>query len=312
LNYLDFAHAVIGLMNIPEPWSLSVERTNWKVGRFNINILMLGIVHESIAFPLLWLMLDQKGNSNTSERIELFERFFQFFGEHQVDFLAADREFIGCDWFCYLLIYAPYKFRIRLKANTKIGSGKRALKASVLFAHLKVGETQILSSKRAVWGHSLYVCAVRLQDNSLLLIATPSCPKTALEDYARRWPIETLFGSFKSRGVRLEDTHISAPERLSKLLALLTLALCWCVLTGQMLAQRKPLKIKKHGRLEQSLFRDGFDHLRSIMLHLESEGEAFLEAINLLSGHSENFLADSPAHGYRKLFSFLSCTVKDC
>jgi hypothetical protein len=40
LNYLNFAYAVIGLMNIPEPWSLSVERTNWKVGRFNINILL--------------------------------------------------------------------------------------------------------------------------------------------------------------------------------------------------------------------------------------------------------------------------------
>jgi hypothetical protein len=60
---------------------------------------MLGIVHENIAFPLLWLMLDRKGNSNTSERIELFERFFQFFGEHQVDFLAADANLLAVTGF---------------------------------------------------------------------------------------------------------------------------------------------------------------------------------------------------------------------
>jgi hypothetical protein len=99
-----------------------------------------------------------------------------------------------------------------------------------------------------------------------------------LENAWRR-SIETLFGIFKSRGVRLEDTHISAPERLSKLLAPLTLVLCWCVLTGQMLAQRKPLKIKKHGRLEQSLFRDGFDHLRSNLALIASNISSYVPII---------------------------------
>jgi hypothetical protein len=28
------------------------------------NILMFGVVHEGVAFPLVWTMLDKKGNSN--------------------------------------------------------------------------------------------------------------------------------------------------------------------------------------------------------------------------------------------------------
>jgi len=290
LNYLEFANAVIALMNIPEPWVVSVDRTNWKVGKFNINILVLGIVHQNIAFPLLWMMLDKKGNSNTSERIELFERFYEHFGHRKVDFLAADREFVGCDWFYYLLNYAPYRFRIRIKENTKIGSTKNALQAKVLFAHLKIGETQILSGKREIWGHWLYTCAMRLEDRSLLIIATPSEPETALDDYARRWPIETLFGVLKTRGFRLESTYMSDPERVSKLLAILTLALCWCIRTGEALSERRPLKLKKHGRLEKSLFRYGFDHLRHIFLHLESLAEEFIDVLKLLSAGSSNEL----------------------
>lgn len=292
LNYLELAHAVIGLLKIPEPWVLAVDRTNWKFGQANINILTLSLVYQNIGIPILWMLLDKKGNSNTDERIELFEKFFDNFGDYEVDFLAADREFIGCDWFYYLLHYAPYRFRIRIKENTNIGIGSNSRQAKVLFAHLKSGETQILSGKRYIWGHTLYICATRLEDRSLLIIATPSRPKTALADYARRWPIETLFGILKLRGFRLESTHMTEPERVSKLFAILTLALCWCIRTGEILSEYQPLKLKPHGRLEQSLFRYGFDRLRYIFLHFDRQMDAFTEVLKLLLVDTDNSSID--------------------
>ena len=36
---------------------------------------MLGIVHEGVASPLLWTMVDKRGNSNSDERMDLMERF---------------------------------------------------------------------------------------------------------------------------------------------------------------------------------------------------------------------------------------------
>jgi hypothetical protein len=39
------------------------------------NVLTLGVVHHGVAFPLVWIMLDKKGNSNTRERCELWNRF---------------------------------------------------------------------------------------------------------------------------------------------------------------------------------------------------------------------------------------------
>lgn len=110
----------------------------------------------------------------------------------------------------------------------------------------------------------------------MLLVVTPTSPSSAITDYAARWGIETLFGIFKTRGFCLESTHFTDSERLSKLLALLTIALCWAFRTGQWLHEIKPLKLKKHGRKAKSIFRYGFDHLRRIVLNLEQEADGFL------------------------------------
>jgi hypothetical protein len=50
----------------------------------------------------MWKFLPKRGNSNTSERIELIERFIALFGIEKIQCLTADREFIGDDWFAYL------------------------------------------------------------------------------------------------------------------------------------------------------------------------------------------------------------------
>jgi len=61
-------------------WVLALDRTNWQWGKKNINVLMLSIVAEGTAIPLMWTFLNKQGASNTSERIELIERFIEQFG----------------------------------------------------------------------------------------------------------------------------------------------------------------------------------------------------------------------------------------
>ena len=84
-----------------ETYTLSIDRTNGMLGCFPINFLVLSVVHEGIAFPILWLFLPKKGNSNTTERIELLEKFIHIFGVDTIDRLLGDREFIGETWFAY-------------------------------------------------------------------------------------------------------------------------------------------------------------------------------------------------------------------
>jgi hypothetical protein len=270
LDYAQIARAVVALMGIPEPWTLSIDRTEWQFGDCVFNLLMLGIVHEGVAFPVVWCLLDKRGNSNTQERIELFNQFLERFGARDIACLTADREFVGKDWFGYLLSEPLTPFRIRIRENHRLKHGSRTLKVRVVFGHLKPRESMVLRDKRQLWGHWVYIAALRLEDGSLLVVATGRSPQSAIADYAKRWGIETLFGIFKTRGFCLESTHLTDGERLSKLLALLSLALCWVFLSSEWLHQLKPLHLKKHGRKAKSLFRYGLEYLRNIMLNLES------------------------------------------
>lgn len=267
LDYSEIAQVVVNWMQIPQPWVLSVDRTTWEFGSRCYNILTLGIVHEGVAFPVLWWMLQKKGNSNSDERMRLIEAFCKLFPAVPVRCLCGDREFVGQSWLRYLLLEPSMPFRIRIRASDKIERNGKALAAQVAFAHLNVGEAQRLKGASQVWGLTVAVEALRLEDGKLLVVIGPQQDEDLVADYALRWGIETLFGLFKTRGFCLESTHFTEAERLRKLFALLTLALCWAMKTGLFRHQVRPIAIKKHGRRAKSLFRLGFDYLRHLLLN---------------------------------------------
>ena len=252
-----------------------MDRTNWKFGRLDINILLLGIAYKGIAFPLLWKLLRKAGNSNTAERIALMELFLALFPAEKVAALLADREFIGKEWLAYLRPQGIH-FRIRVKDNTRIPNlNGLHLNAWRYFGDLAVGESRILPRRRHLWGSSLYVVGMRLESDEFLIVLTSDSPECALKDYARRWEIETLFACLKTRGFRFEDTHLTDPERVSKMVALLAIAIVWAHQTGEWLHEQRPILLKTLQRRVKSLFRYGFDHPRHVILNLSDQWRAF-------------------------------------
>lgn len=284
LDYYAIARLVAGMMDIPQPWVLSIDRTNWEFGGCVFNILMLGVVHEGVAFPLLWVMLNKKGNSNQGERIDLLDDFLTVFPDVEVGYVTGDREFLGHLWIDYLNHTRRLPLRIRVRHSEQFYDGQRQLKASVLFSHLPPGQHMVLKNRRRIWGHWLYVAALRLDDGELLVVVTDTQPQRAIADYAHRWGIETLFGCLKTRGFCLESTHLQDPERLSRMVALLSIALCWAVRVGEWVSQYQPITIKKHGRKARSVFRVGFDHLRRVLLNLNLDANPdFTDVLRFLS-----------------------------
>jgi hypothetical protein len=285
LPYAQVARLVVRLVGVPAPWVITIDRTDWYLGETPLNVLMLGIAHRGVSFPVLWAVLPKKGCSETRERIELVEEFIALFGRASVAYLCADREFVSLGWFSYLC-RERLAFRIRLRANTKITNGRGLpVQARRLFRSQRAGRTVVLKGARRLLGQELRVAGLRRADGEYVIVCAPDASASLLEDYARRWEIETLFGCLKTRGFCLEATHVTDTERLRKLVALLALAFCWAHLAGEWLAQQQPLKIKKHGRLAKSIFRHGFDHLRRILCNLTSIAQqlAFRRVIQLLS-----------------------------
>lgn len=241
---------------------LSMDRTNWRWGKRDINILMLSIVYKGIAIPLFWTLLAKRGNSDTKERIEIIQRFIIQFGKSMIAGILADREFVGDNWFAWLLI-EKISFCIRIKNNV-ITTNARGLEVSIdaLFYDLKPGEQRVIQDLRKLWKQKVYLSALRLADGELLIVATDHLMDKPIQHYALRWEIETLFSCLKGRGFNFEDTRMTQPERIEKLLVLLSLAFCWAHKTGEWRHTQKAIKIKKHGRKSTSYFRYGLDLLR--------------------------------------------------
>jgi len=267
-----------------EQWDLSMDRTNWKLGKQNINPLALGIIHLGVAFPIIWTTFSKRGNSNMNERIEFIERFIKIFSAEKIKCLFGDREFIGGKWFAFLLEKGIH-FIMRIKVNFMItNAGGIPVPAKNLFRDLKVGEYRVLRGKRIVCGQSVYVVGMLLPNGEYLILATDKNPVTALEDYKKRWGIETLFQCLKGRGFNFEDTHMTFPERIDKLIALLAIAFSWCHATGEWCASQKTVKIKKHGRKAVSLFRLGLDHIGNILHNISYLYHEFNKNLKIISG----------------------------
>lgn len=278
LDFDFFAKAIAAMMPIGSEWLLCLDRTNWKFGKKNINILVLGVAYKGVCIPLLWTLLNKRGCSNTHERICLIQHFLRVFGPEVIYTLTADREFIGQEWIQWLKDQKIH-FRIRIRNNTKMRSarGNRMVHARTLFRGLSIGKVMVLKNTRRVWGVELYIVGLRTKDDYVILV-TAEAPGSAMEDYKRRWEIEMLFSCLKKRGFDFESTHLAEAERVSKLMALLTLAFCWCLLQGEFLNQGKEIKLKKHGYPAKSLFRTGLESLTNLIANISCKYKDFRHA----------------------------------
>jgi hypothetical protein len=273
---------MIGFFAGKDSHILCMDRTNWKFGKLNINFLTIGIAYRGYALPLAWVNLEKAGNSNSTEREKLLLEVLKLVPCERIYGFAADREFIGKDWFSTLFKHGVNQV-IRIRADTMIQHREKKYPASAWFRDLKGNMIQELSKAR-VYGTRVFVIGTLTDDGELLVLVTQKRPSQALKIYRQRWQIECLFKALKSSGFNLEDTHITNTTKLEALFGVLAIGVAWCVLMGELVQERCPEKVKAHGRLAVSLFRRGFDTLVQILVFGESKYVVKDDAFMLLSG----------------------------
>lgn len=279
----SFAKLILALLPAQEKWFLTLDRTTWELGSTPINILMLGAAYKGLAFPLLWLVLDKKGNTDTEERLALLDTLLSLMDAEDIEALVADREFTGKAWFQGLK-ERRLVFVMRVRNNTLIGSKGRTCSARQRYDYLDTQEVYVSPKRCWVFGLRLCVAVTKSKEGELVVLACNLDPDKALVRYAQRWQIETLFSALKSRGFNLEDTHMTTADRLDKLLALLAVAFAWAHLVGEWCYEQRPLKLKTHGYLPKSYFKRGLDALRSAILAGHSHAPISLDdCLKLLS-----------------------------
>ena len=250
---------------------LSIDRTNWKFGKKNINILLIGISYKGTAIPLIWKLLDKQGNSNHVERKALLNLLLSHLNKDQVKqikTIVGDREFIGYEWISYLKTL-PFNFVIRIKKNSlvkKINHKNDAKKKRSAGSLFKRNRFKILHKKVLVYNHEVYIGGKSNgAGDDLILISNQPIAQGEIM-YRERWGIEVFFAACKRRGFNFEDSHVTHPERLHTIIFLLGIAFVWSLKTGEKLIVetiKVPIKKIKNRKVKLfSTFRIGLDALK--------------------------------------------------
>ena len=75
----DWAVPLLAAMIGTDRWTLVLDRTNWKIGRSEVNLLVLAAVTRRLRVPLIWVPLPHGGNSATADRMALIRRYLAHF-----------------------------------------------------------------------------------------------------------------------------------------------------------------------------------------------------------------------------------------
>lgn len=271
LNLDLIARMIFSLLPVGKEVVLSMDRTNWKFGEVNINILMLGVTYKGIAFPLLFKLLDKRGNSNWEERKGIVQRFIDIFGSERINSLVADREFVGKEWIAWLN-ENRIRYYIRIRQNFWIVNPKSGEKVRAwhLFNRVRLGEELVLHKLYIMKGEYVYLAGARLKNSDgepeLQILICYNRPEDAVTTYKERWQIETLFKAMKSSGFNIEDTHMRDIDRIERLVAVVCIALVWAYLVGDHKdVNVKKIRILKHGHRAKSIVKYGLEEISDVL-----------------------------------------------
>jgi len=194
----------------------------------------------------------------------------ELLGTDRIEALLADREFIGTQWFRFL-IEEKIPFIIRVKQNSVVEIGENGGKLPIGRLRKWLGRKKVINYPVNIWGLSLYVSVEKRKGAKEQMIVVSNFPfEEALRMYRRRWEIETMFGCLKTRGFRMEDTHITDPDKMEKVLFVLAIAFCWAYRMGDIQDRTQAIEVKTHGRKARSLFREGLNLIRRAIIGIFS------------------------------------------
>ena len=254
--YLPYIQAL--LASLPEgPLVLVIDGS--AVGR-SCMALVISVLHQKRALPLCWLLVQgQKGHLPQSLHIELVQKALQILGAERKVIFLGDGEFDGTD-LQETLRQAGWEYVCRTAKNTCLYEDGRAFSFDALC--LQPGDYSEIAEVEFTQAHYGPVTVVAVWETGyadpIYLVTNMELGQEALFYYRQRYGIETFFSDQKSRGFHLAHSHLSDPERLSRLMIASCLSYIWMVCLGVVVKQNGWLPlIHRTKRCDLSLFQIG-------------------------------------------------------
>lgn len=259
--FLPFAQALLlALAHLPLVFIMDGS----SIGRGCL-VLMLSVRYRGRALPLAWTVVrGTKGHFPATAHCQLVKQVLPLIPAGADVIFLGDGEFDGTALQRYLE-EVNWRYVCRTACNTLLCWGETS-HYQLRELGVERGECLWVSEARvtaARYGPLLVVLVwERGYEQPLYLLSNLADAEVALDWYRKRGQIETFFSDQKSRGFRLEKSHLSDPARLHRLLIAACLAYLWMVSLGsQAIAERVVGFIHRADRCDLSLFQLGLRFL---------------------------------------------------
>jgi hypothetical protein len=182
------------------------------------------------ALPLAWRVKTTQGAIGFAEQREALEMVAGLLPAGIGPVLMGDR-FYGTPDLIAWCRQRGWGWRLRLKQDLLVfeDGGETTLAECFARGEYRLGGIE-LTEKRVATHVALVHEPGHPEPWIIALSEAPTVHRAF--DYGLRWGIEAMFSDVKTRGFGLEDSHIQRPERLSRLILVMALALLWAVSTG--------------------------------------------------------------------------------
>lgn len=270
---------IIHLVGFQGPVYMSLDRTNWKIGSKNINVLFIGLLLKNgIFIPVIWDLYNKRGNTSEQERCELIKRFFKVWPvDKEIEItLLGDREFIGLNWFGFMKSIG-FSFVVRARMQDYWGEVGLALNKSIeateqyIFRRVKKnGYFQIpIVLKGELFYYTVFPNRSKRKnkdDKWLILISDKNDLDWISTSFPKRWGIEVFFYHCKTNGFNLEDLNLVNLVKAQLMMGVIAVCYVISIKKGMECENTKNVLFKKYQDKKSkaiSLFRLGYDNLKN-------------------------------------------------
>jgi len=224
--------------------------------------LMMHVIYKGRALPLAWRVRQcPKGHFPEDLHIALVELVSTLIPEGTTVVFLGDGEFDGIK-LQKTMNEMGWWYACRTSKGNTVTWKDETFSVEELGACIKPGrliELKEVAVTREAYGPVLLLCCwAKGYAGPLYLVSNMSSAEEAIDYYQKRFRIETFFSDQKSRGFNIQKSHLTDPQRLSRLLIASCLAYIWVVYLGS-LCQKDGWQsiIHRRKRCDLSLFQLG-------------------------------------------------------
>jgi hypothetical protein len=235
--------------------------------------LMLSVLYRRRALPLTWLVVSsRKGHLPETLHCQLLHQLAQLVPAGADVTILGDGEFDGTQWQADITAYG-WRYVCRTASDILL----TVADTTIAMRDMAPARDEIVFVEAALVTAAKYgpLTAIAVWDGGystpIYLVTSHADPAHAVALYRRRAQIETFFSDQKSRGFRINRSHLSDPVRVSRLLIACALAYLWLIYLG-VLARRVSYRARVYrpDRCDLSLFSLGLRLLAFCLRHARS------------------------------------------